>query len=140
MMARPDKHCSNCGERIGVPAGIRKRSMRLCKTCASRMRYRRAGMSIVFAGLLAVSFIFGRATAPKQPFQFIGTPITDVGSVSSGQESGVDTSIAAVPSKTAEAVESICGAPTRSGKPCQRRVKFGGRCWQHRAVDQKKSV
>jgi hypothetical protein len=26
----------------------------------------------------------------------------------------------------------ICGAPTRSGKPCQRRVKGGGRCWQHR--------
>lgn len=27
---------------------------------------------------------------------------------------------------------SICGAPTKSGKPCRRRVKGGGRCWQHR--------
>jgi hypothetical protein len=26
----------------------------------------------------------------------------------------------------------ICGAPTKSGKPCRRRVKGGGRCWQHR--------
>ncbi|RMG54824.1 MAG: hypothetical protein D6723_04160 [Acidobacteria bacterium] len=27
---------------------------------------------------------------------------------------------------------SICGAPTKDGTPCQRRVKGGGRCWQHR--------
>jgi hypothetical protein len=27
---------------------------------------------------------------------------------------------------------SICGAPTKSGKPCQRRVRGGGRCYQHR--------
>lgn len=26
----------------------------------------------------------------------------------------------------------ICGAPTKSGKPCQRKVKDGGYCWQHR--------
>jgi len=27
---------------------------------------------------------------------------------------------------------TLCGAPTKSGKPCRRRVKGGGRCWQHR--------
>jgi hypothetical protein len=32
--------------------------------------------------------------------------------------------------ETAEAVY-ICGAPTRKGTPCSRRVKGGGRCWQH---------
>jgi hypothetical protein len=26
----------------------------------------------------------------------------------------------------------ICGAPTRDGTPCQRRVAGGGYCWQHR--------
>lgn len=25
----------------------------------------------------------------------------------------------------------FCGAPTRKGTPCSRRVKGGGRCWQH---------
>lgn len=32
--------------------------------------------------------------------------------------------------ETSEAVY-ICGAPTRKGTPCSRRVKGGGRCWQH---------
>ncbi|HWO00750.1 MAG TPA: DUF5763 domain-containing protein [Blastocatellia bacterium] len=26
----------------------------------------------------------------------------------------------------------VCGALTKSGRPCQRRVKDGGYCWQHR--------
>lgn len=26
---------------------------------------------------------------------------------------------------------SLCGAPTKKGTPCSRRVKGGGRCWQH---------
>lgn len=33
--------------------------------------------------------------------------------------------------KTEEAVY-ICGAPTKKGTPCSRRVRGGGRCWQHR--------
>jgi hypothetical protein len=40
---------------------------------------------------------------------------------------------AQTPPKPAEnEVLSICGAPTRSGAPCQRKVKGGGRCYQHR--------
>jgi len=26
----------------------------------------------------------------------------------------------------------FCGAPTKKGTPCSRRVKGGGRCWQHK--------
>jgi hypothetical protein len=29
----------------------------------------------------------------------------------------------------------FCGAPTRKGTPCSRRVKGGGRCWQHQAQE-----
>jgi hypothetical protein len=32
--------------------------------------------------------------------------------------------------ETTEAVY-YCGAPTKKGTPCSRRVKGGGRCWQH---------
>lgn len=35
-------------------------------------------------------------------------------------------------SKSKTAPVSLCGAPTKSGKPCRRRVKGGGRCYQHR--------
>jgi hypothetical protein len=29
---------------------------------------------------------------------------------------------------------SICGARTKKGRPCQRRVRGTGRCWQHRGM------
>jgi hypothetical protein len=35
------------------------------------------------------------------------------------------------PTDPAETV-SICGARTRKGTPCSRRVRGTGRCWQHR--------
>ncbi len=33
---------------------------------------------------------------------------------------------------TAEETVYFCGAPTKKGTPCSRRVKGGGRCWQHK--------
>jgi len=32
-------------------------------------------------------------------------------------------------------IEEKCGAKTRKGKKCQRRVKRPGYCWQHKALD-----
>lgn len=32
----------------------------------------------------------------------------------------------------AEETVYFCGAPTKKGTPCSRRVKGGGRCWQHK--------
>lgn len=29
-------------------------------------------------------------------------------------------------------ISSICGAPTKKGGACQRKVSGGGRCWQHK--------
>lgn len=37
-------------------------------------------------------------------------------------------SVAPVP---AEETVYFCGAPTKKGTPCSRRVRGGGRCWQH---------
>lgn len=36
-------------------------------------------------------------------------------------------------SSTTESSEKVyfCGAPTKKGTPCSRRVRGGGRCWQH---------
>jgi hypothetical protein len=51
-----------------------------------------------------------------------------------GPESPPDQSSAKTTSrsKSKTAQVSLCGAPTKSGKPCRRRVKGGGRCYQHR--------
>jgi len=34
-------------------------------------------------------------------------------------------------------VEAVyfCGAPTKKGTPCSRRVRGGGRCWQHKGLE-----
>jgi len=34
--------------------------------------------------------------------------------------------------RPAEETVYFCGAPTKKGTPCSRRVKGGGRCWQHK--------
>lgn len=34
-------------------------------------------------------------------------------------------------SETGSSFSGICGAPTRKGGACRRRVKGGGHCWQH---------
>jgi hypothetical protein len=90
--------------------------------------------------LATIAFAASRFGAPREPFYFIGTPIES--SLSVGTPSANDR-----PSNSSHSVESlrsseqavranpvvgICGAPTRSGKPCQRKVKGGGYCWQHR--------
>ncbi len=38
---------------------------------------------------------------------------------------------------TAPTSETVyfCGAPTKKGTPCSRRVRGGGRCWQHKGLE-----
>ncbi len=38
---------------------------------------------------------------------------------------------AKVPQKSSDKPVYFCGAETKKGTPCSRRVKGGGRCWQH---------
>jgi len=44
---------------------------------------------------------------------------------------GADGTATERPTDSAEVV-SICGARTKKGTPCSRRVRGTGRCWQHR--------
>lgn len=43
-------------------------------------------------------------------------------------ETGITKSL---PEKTIQEKISYCGAQTKKGTPCTRKVKGGGRCWQH---------
>ncbi len=36
------------------------------------------------------------------------------------------------PNPPADEAVYFCGAPTKKGAPCSRRVRGGGRCWQHK--------
>lgn len=84
--------------------------------------------------LATIAFAISRFPAQREPFYFIGTPLESSAnggpSISSPSVDSLRSSDQAVTSTNS--VARICGAPTRSGKPCQRKVKGGGYCWQHR--------
>lgn len=39
------------------------------------------------------------------------------------------------PQKSSDGTVFFCGATTKKGSPCSRRVKGGGRCWQHKGKE-----
>jgi hypothetical protein len=95
---------------------------------------------IVVPVLCAVAgFAIGRYASVPEPFYFIGTPVDlnadPVAALSNGNDStgGNATQRQADQLAAPQSAEGvICGAHTKSGRPCRRRVKGGGNCWQHR--------
>ncbi len=125
--------CCECGEKV-----IRLRwrlwnSRRFCDACAKGRRKERFARPAVAAALLiCLGFIGGRAGKPPPPPLIIqrhaNSPMlkTDTG-VEANEKSG---------DKVAVVSEEVyvCGARTKKGKPCSRRVHAPGRCWQHKGV------
>lgn len=60
--------------------------------------------------------------SPSQPAQQSQTPPTQHGPEGTALERPTD----------AFEIVSVCGARTKKGTPCSRRVRGTGRCWQHR--------
>ena len=73
-----------------------------------------------------VAFVSGRYFAPQRTVYLIGTPMEPLATA----EANAPSETAAA--NSADEIVTICGAPTKSGKPCQRKVKGGGYCYQHR--------
>jgi hypothetical protein len=128
--------CSNCGERITSIYGRFWLTPSACTRCSPLFRRRRRLMFAVTLLCLSAVFAIGRFTAPRRPFYIIGTPIDlKARQLAANEESQArETNSGEHKPKTADGETgsySICGALTKSGKRCQRRVKGGGRCWQH---------
>jgi hypothetical protein len=73
--------------------------------------------------LLAAGILIGRGSRSERPPLIIERPVQ-----SSTQQTGQTQSPA-----LAEEVY-ICGARTKKGKPCSRRVHGAVRCWQHKGM------
>jgi hypothetical protein len=145
--------CAECGERI-VGAGRRWwASRRFCRPCARRFRRGRLLRPLALAVLLAGSgFLAGRGVRPRPAPHFAqGGPLRpaplpaesaerpDAGQASNAMGAGARAAPRHGPDGSAEErptdpeeVVSICGARTKKGTPCRRRVRGVGRCWQHR--------
>jgi hypothetical protein len=136
--------CLECGERIarkGWSAPLRRP---FCSLCAKRV-----GGTVVFRPviiLLVVSlaaFSFGRYLRPAPPPLLIqrsansplpDTPINYSVAERSAVKPAEDKNVRPVTSVAGEE-GYICGARTRKGTPCQRRVHAPGeRCFQHKGL------
>ena len=130
-MYRPN-FCSQCGEKI-----IRLRwrfwtSRRFCDGCIPQFhRERWLSSFLVIAILLFLGFISGRALKPNPPPLVI--PRSAPAPASSKQIPPA-TSTSQTPSSQGEERVYICGARTKKGTPCSRRVHGQVRCWQHKGM------
>ena len=114
--------CSDCGEKI---VRLRWRvwtSRRFCGKCFTRigrrLLIRRAWISFI---LVLLGVVIGRGLKREAPPLVIERTV-------SGQ-----TAPANQPTVIAEETY-ICGARTKKGTPCSRRVRGPVRCWQHKGA------
>jgi hypothetical protein len=75
--------------------------------------------------LLAAGILIGRGSRSERPPLIIERPVQ-----SSTQQSAQNHSSTPTPTEQVY----ICGARTKKGKPCSRRVHGAVRCWQHKGM------
>jgi hypothetical protein len=127
--------CCECGNKT-----IRLRwhfwqSRRFCASCARRLRKERYLPPLLMgAALLVAGFMFGRNRVPPPPPLLIerraDSPLNDSGIGSAKTDVAATTTQA----QTTEEEVYICGARTKKGTPCSRRVHGPVRCWQHKGM------
>jgi hypothetical protein len=136
MMAA--KFCSECGDRLVLRQTATLFRAR-CPRCDRKRRPVRLILISIHILCVVAGFAIGNYSKTPEPFYVIGTPI-DLRSARQSADRIADPATGAnkgggSESRTASdarSVETICGAPTKSGRPCRRKVKGGGYCWQHR--------
>jgi hypothetical protein len=154
------KFCCQCGEKIEQVDRKWLASRRFCELCATdygvydKIPLFLVVVSVLF-GLFGVGSYFRTAekTLNVAPNQFVSVAQnankvetnranrTPQVSSNTSVPPSVQAKTENVPAKQNLKTEQIqtpaqeavyfCGAPTKKGTPCSRRVKNGGRCWQH---------
>ena len=134
--------CAECGEKITRLRWRPWTSRRFCDACVPRFRKDHAvSLLISIITLLGLGFITGRALKPEPAPLIIQRGAPAVSSASTGGDrsagaAGTDSTNGpgvAQPSLVEEQVY-ICGARTKKGTPCSRRVHGLVRCWQHKGM------
>jgi hypothetical protein len=143
-MYRPN-FCAECGERVQRARWRVWTSRRFCAACEVRFRRRSAAATLAAcACLVALGFAAGRGVRPSRPPLVVihggsadgGNRVAGAGPQAAAggaqvSDDGSDGTTAERPTDSREVV-SVCGARTKKGTPCSRRVRGTGRCWQHR--------
>ena len=133
--------CCQCGNKL-----IRLRwhfwtSRRFCNPCARRLRRERAiSLLLISSALITSGYLWGRTRQKPAPPLIIerrsDSPLDDAqfsGNSSSIPSRTSETPLTS-PANTIEANVYTCGARTKKGTPCSRRVHGPVRCWQHKGM------
>lgn len=129
------KFCSECGEALNPTRGGLRSVRTHCDRCAPRFRLLRYLKAITLVLLIIIAYGIGRQVTPQRTLSLIGTPIEPVAASEPGAASAnnVSSTSGETPaSQPTDEIMAVCGAPTQSGRPCRRKVKGGGYCYQHR--------
>jgi len=140
--------CAECGGRVARLRWRMWTSRRFCEGCDKRFRRGRViKLLLACCALVAAGYAGGRAMRPAPPPLVItrsqlNAPPSLPAIAQPGKVAGAPGNIAApaygadgTPTERPtdpEEIVSICGARTKKGTPCSRRVRGTGRCWQHR--------
>ncbi|HYX27571.1 MAG TPA: hypothetical protein VE863_03315 [Pyrinomonadaceae bacterium] len=142
---RASNFCSECGERVQRNGWRVLLRGSLCAQCAARLGRSGRLRSIAAVSLIAIAgFAIGRYLRPTPPPLIIlraaNSPLSDApidsndAARSSKQSSANSPPNVNLVAATTDAVY-ICGARTKKGTPCQRRVHVAGeRCFQHKGM------
>lgn len=134
-------YCSECGarrKRKGWQAWLQSS---VCEDCARRLgRTSFARPLVVIAIITIAAFALGRYWRPSPPPLIIeraaNSPLSDLPvDLNDTAKSGSRTqnSRSEISPTAADDVVYLCGARTKKGTPCHRRVHFAGeRCYQHK--------
>jgi hypothetical protein len=135
--------CAECGERVVRARWRVWTSRRFCPACAARLGRRRFLKRLALAAALALSgFLLGRAGRPAPPPLVVERGALSLAPAPPAAARlepkpepryGPDGTSAERPTEPDEVV-SFCGARTKKGTPCRRRVRGRGRCWQHKSL------
>ncbi len=104
--------------------------------CALRLRRERLTLPLVTALMVfSLGLVGGRAMRPAPPPLIIqrGTNSPPVDPGTSRQISKTGAGTESQPSTVSDAVY-MCGARTKKGTPCSRRMHEPVRCWQHKGM------
>ncbi|MEW6129954.1 MAG: hypothetical protein AB1757_23165 [Acidobacteriota bacterium] len=123
--------CSACGRQIKIKWASFLPVF--CAACKSDFRFAPFVLFSFLTFALFLSFVIGRMTAPAKNLQFIGTPVEATAFLlPPGQDRPDNQSPTRTSPTAAEALITDCGAPTKAGHPCRRKVYGWAYCWQHR--------
>ena len=118
--------CAECGAKILRLRWRLWTNRKFCDPCARTLRKQRWTMVISIAFILFVTgFLLGHRLQPAPP------PLIIQRSEPASRDSN-SVSTTSQPLTVEEVY--ICGARTKKGKPCSRRVHQQGRCWQHKGM------